>query len=85
MADKNGPTIVGVTGSLTDALGRFRPEALDLRGARPLILAVVEVDAAITWLAPDQMNDQNLETLKASFLRWIDEYKHHRRVGRLSV
>lgn len=83
MAEK--PQIVGVNGSLTDALGRFRPEALELRGARPLILAVVEVDASITWLAPDSMNDRNLETLKASFLAWVDQYKQHQRVGRLRI
>ena len=81
----DGPHIVGVNGSLMDALDRFRPDALELRGARPLVLAVVEVDATITWLAPNHMNDHNLETLKTSFMQWLEKYKQHQRVGRLRV
>lgn len=72
MAGLNG------NGDLVGPAGRFRPEAIDLRGALPLILIVAERDGSLTYLAPDNMNDHNLETLKASFFKWLDDYKRHR-------
>jgi len=57
---------------------------LDLRGAQPLLLAVVERDGSMTWLAPDSMSDRHLEKLTASFFQWKAEYKIKRR-GRIQT
>jgi len=61
----------GLNGGVEDVL-------LDLRGAQPLLLVVVERDGSMTWMAPDTMSDSHLEKLTRSFFQWKSDYKAKR-------
>lgn len=73
LIDPYGKRLIGggLNGGVEDVL-------LDLRGAQPLLLCVVERDGSMTWMAPDTMSDRHLEKLTASFFQWKAEYKAKR-------
>lgn len=54
---------------------------LTRRGAEPLLMAVVERDGAITWLARANMDDKHLDMLTKSFFDWKATYKRARKAG----
>lgn len=55
---------------------------MNLNGAEPLLMAIVERDGTTVWMARANMADKDLDRLTKSFFDWKAEYKQARRAGR---
>lgn len=69
LIENGGHGLVGANGQPI----RAQPEV-----KATILVVEVERDGTLTFLAPDNMSDHNLETLTTAFFRWKQDYKRGR-------